>query len=345
MYLFICIWYDENVRKGDFTMVTINDIARLAGVAKSTVSRYLNGGSVSAKTKEKLDRIIAETEYTPNAFAQSLKSKKPSMIGIIIPRLNSYATNEILSSIDEELRNKQYQLLITNTNQDIEREIENINTLSRQKVAGIIILATVITPAHMKAIRSSGLPVIFLGQKAKDSYSIVHDEIEAGRNIGHHAAELGHKKILYVTVFEDDVAVGQLRKKGVLDALSEYKDIEVKVITSDFNYQKAYEQALMYLPKSDATYCICATDNIALAVYKAAVTLGKKVPSDISISGFGGYDITNLVTPSITTVKYHYKEMGRIAVENMIRLIEGEEVLKCITLGNEFQPKESTAKL
>jgi len=58
MYLFICIWYDENVRKGDFTMVTINDIARLAGVAKSTVSRYLNGGSVSAKTKEKLDRIM-----------------------------------------------------------------------------------------------------------------------------------------------------------------------------------------------------------------------------------------------------------------------------------------------
>ena len=88
-------------------MVTIKDIAHKAGVAKSTVSRYLNGGSVSKKTKAKLDEIVNETGYAPNTFAQSLKAKKTNMIGTIIPRLDSFATNTILASIDEELRNKQ----------------------------------------------------------------------------------------------------------------------------------------------------------------------------------------------------------------------------------------------
>src|SRR5690554_3242096 len=128
--------------KGGIGMVTINDIAKLAGVAKSTVSRYLNGGSVSQKTKDTLDRIIAETDYAPNTFAQSLKIKKSNLVGTIIPRLNSYATNEILGSVDRALKEKNYQLLITNTDQDVDREVENLYALSRQKVAGIILLAT-----------------------------------------------------------------------------------------------------------------------------------------------------------------------------------------------------------
>lgn len=94
-FLYGMIYGKKMIRMGN-NMVTINDIAKLAGVAKSTVSRYLNGGSVSRKTKETLDRIIQETEYVPNTFAQSLKVKQSNLIGIIIPRLNSYAINEIL---------------------------------------------------------------------------------------------------------------------------------------------------------------------------------------------------------------------------------------------------------
>lgn len=323
-------------------MVTINDIAKMAGVAKSTVSRYLNGGSVSAKTREKLDRIIAETDYVPNRFAQSLKIKKSNIIGTIIPRLDSYASNMILGSIDAELRRKNYQLLITNSNQDLSREIENLYTLSRQKVAGIILLASRITKEHRKAIKAIGIPIIFLGQKTDATYSIIHDERDAGYKIGKHAAALGHQHILYFTVFEEDEAVGLLRKNGVLSALSEHPEIQVDVVETSFSYERAYEQALRILPKSKATYVLCATDNIALAVNKAAKALGKRVPEDLSISGFGGYAITELVTPTITTVRYPYKELGRLAVENMVRLLEGEDIPKCITLSNEFVAKEST---
>ena len=325
-------------------MVTINDIAKLAGVAKSTVSRYLNGGSVSQKTKDALDKIIAETDYVPNTFAQSLKIKKSNLVGTIIPRLNSYATNEILGSIDKALKEKNYQLLITNTDQDVNREVENLYALSRQKVAGIILLATVVTKAHLEAINKIGIPVLLLGQRSDATYAIVHDELDAGYHIGKHAVELGHKEVLYVGVKETDEAVGRLRKQGVLNGLSLSDDIHVEEVIADFNYDKAFQFLKEYLKESKATYIICATDNIAIAAYKATVALGKKVPEDVSVSGFGGYSITDLITPSITTVKYAYKEMGKIAVENLLRIIAGEEIPKRITLGCEFMKKESTMK-
>ncbi|MFY7869100.1 MAG: LacI family DNA-binding transcriptional regulator, partial [Exiguobacterium sp.] len=92
--------------------VTIKDIAELAGVAKSTVSRYLNGGSVGKATREKLDRVIRDTNYEPNQFAQSLKSKQTKMIGVIVPRLDSYAASRTMMGIDEQLTERGYQMLV-----------------------------------------------------------------------------------------------------------------------------------------------------------------------------------------------------------------------------------------
>ncbi|AGY82312.1 LacI family DNA-binding transcriptional regulator [Carnobacterium inhibens] len=323
-------------------MVTIKDIAHKAGVAKSTVSRYLNGGSVSKKTKAKLDEIVNETGYAPNTFAQSLKAKKTNMIGTIIPRLDSFATNTILASIDEELRNKQYQLIITNTNQNVKREVENIYTLAKQKVDGIILLATVVTPAHRKAIAEVNIPVLLLGQSAEGLNTIVHQEYEAGYKLGSYATELGHKDFLYFTVLEEDQAVGQLRSKGVLDALKKNSDTTIEIVETNFSFSKAYEKAMNVLATTSATYVLCATDNIALAVMKAAHTLGLSIPTDFSLSGFGGYEVTSIVTPTITTVKYPYKQLGTLSVTNLIKLIEGEDSISNLELPNILVKREST---
>lgn len=325
-------------------MVTINDIAKRAGVAKSTVSRYLNGGSVSPKTKEKLDIIVAETGYRPNTFAQSLKAKKTNIIGTIIPRLDSYSANEALISIDEGLRKKNFQLLIIHTNQDSQREIESIYSLASQKVAGILLFATVITKAHKKAIVDVGIPVILLGQQADGFYSIVHDEYDAGFKLGKYATDLGHKKFLYFTVFEADVAVGQLRKKGVLDALKETKESTVEIIETSFTFEQAYQQILTVLPSVKASYIICATDNIALAVLKAAHQLKIEIPDVFSLAGFGGYQITTVVSPTITTVKYAYQELGETAVENLLLLLEGLPIPKKTVLKNELIKNQSTKR-
>lgn len=323
-------------------MVTINDIAQKAGVAKSTVSRYLNGGSVSQKTRDKIDKIVNETGYSPNTFAQSLKAKNTKMIGIIVPRLDSYSANEVLSSVDRTLREKEYQLLITNTDQSSEREIENIYTLAKQKVAGIILMATVVTEEHKKVISEIDVPVLLLGQQAKGLHSIGHQEFEAGYAMGRHAGSLGHKNFLYFSVFKEDIAVGQHRANGVLTALNEETDVNVDIIETSFSFTKAYELALEILPKTNATYILCATDNIAMAVLKAAHTLQLRIPEDFSLSGFGGYEVTSIVSPSITTVKYGYKELGETAVEKLFQLIKGESIEENTLIPNYLLKREST---
>lgn len=324
-------------------MVTIKDIAQQAGVSKSTVSRYLNGGSISKQTKAKIDLIVEETGYSPNTFAQSLKAKNTKMIGIIIPRLDSYSANVVLSSIDRKLKEKGYQLLITNSDQNLDREIENIYALAKQKVEGIILMATVITERHRKAIESIPVPVLLLGQQAEGLHSIVHQEYEAGYAIGEYAGGLGHKEFLYLTVFKDDVAVGQLRAKGVYEALNKWPDIHIETVETSFSFQQSYELALKILPKTKATYIICATDNIATAVLKAAHELRLTIPKDFSLSGFGGYEVTSIVTPSITTIKYSYKALGETAVDQLFELIQGKEVEENILIPNSLIVRESTA--
>ncbi|MER2176025.1 MAG: trehalose repressor, partial [Carnobacterium sp.] len=217
--------------------------------------------------------------------------------------------------------------------------------LAKQKVDGIILLATVVTPAHRKAIAEVNIPVLLLGQSAEGLNTIVHQEYEAGYKLGSYATELGHKDFLYFTVLEEDQAVGQLRSKGVLEALKKNSDTTIEIVEANFSFSKAYEKAMNVLATTSATYVLCATDNIALAVMKAAHTLGLSIPTDFSLSGFGGYEVTSIVTPTITTVKYPYEKLGSVSVTNLIELIEGEDKLITIELPNELIARESTIQL
>lgn len=324
-------------------MVTINDIAKKAGVAKSTVSRYLNNGSVSVDTRKKIEQIIKETGYTPNNFARSLKAQKTNMIGVMIPRLNSASTNDVLEGIDEMTRKLGYQLIITNSDQNSEREYENMQTLARQKVEGVIMFAREVTPKHTDTVKSTQTPFLFIGQKAKGVHSIIHQDYEAGAKIGSYAIKLGHRHFLYVGVPETDRAVGVDRRQGFLDTVRSVNGSTVEMIETDFSRTSAYQKALKFLPEMQASYIVCATDNIAVAVLKAAKDLGYSVPIDFSLSGFGGYEATAYVSPTITTVSYPYRTMGLRAVEKLVNLIEGKEVQYVSEMSNELVINQSTA--
>ena len=126
-------------------MKNIDDIAKLAGVSKSTVSRYLNDGSVSMKTKKKLDKIIHEHDYQPNQFAQSLRAYRTNMIGAIIPRMNSFAVDETIKGVKTICDKQNYRLLLNYTNLNSDLELDALETFYRSKVDGIIFMATDIT--------------------------------------------------------------------------------------------------------------------------------------------------------------------------------------------------------
>ncbi|WP_034670635.1 LacI family DNA-binding transcriptional regulator [Ectobacillus panaciterrae] len=320
---------------------TISDIAKIAGVAKSTVSRYLNGGSVSDVTKRKIEHAIKETGYIPNTFAQSLKAKKTNIIGTIVPRLDSYAASRTLIGIDEELRGLNYQMLISNANQNLEREIENIYTLASQKIAGLILLATQITDEHLEAFGKINIPVLLVGQQHKDVYSLIHDDYGAAYDMGKYVLKKGHRRIAYLGVTEKDIAVGVKRKEGFKRAVQEADNCEVKYYETEFNIENAIIKAAEVIDEFQPSVLVCATDNIALGALKAAYVKGLHVPEDISITGFGGYEVNEVIHPALTTAKFYYKEAGQAAAQDIVKLVNEEEVAKITISKYEIIERES----
>ena len=320
---------------------TIADIARIAGFAKSTVSRYLNGGSVSKETSKRIEEVILETGYSPNRFAQSLKAKQTKIIGTIVPRLDSFATNQTLIGIDEQLRDLDYQVLISNTSQNVQRELENLNTLQKQRVAGIILLATVITEEHIETVNQADIPSVIVGQQQEQMYSVIHNDIGAAYQLGQEVLKMGHRKIAYLGVTEKDIAVGIKRKEGFKKAADEIPDCTVRYFETSFKIEDAVEKVEEMLKDFVPTLIVCATDNIAFGALKALQKNGLRVPQDISITGFGGYSMTEFTNPEITTVKFRYKDGGKIAAQNIVKLINQEEIPKITTLKYDIIHRES----
>ncbi len=325
-------------------MVTLNEIAKRAGVAKSTVSRFLNNGPVSDETRAKIQKIIDETGYVPNQFAQSLKAQRSNMIGVILPRFDSPSTNQVLRGIDELAYEQGYQLVLTNSNLDSQREKENLALLERQKVSGIIWIASLFDETLVQQIKQLKVPILVIGQQIEGVPCLVHQDYQAGVKIAEHALSLGHRDLLYVGVTEDDNAVGVLRRDGFVETVHQ-AGATVSLLETDFSRKLAYEQALTYLPDVKATYIAAATDQIAIGIANAAQDLKLKIPEDFSLSGFGGYSESDYAYPRITTVDYPFYELGKKALELLKKLIATGSIPLLQTMGNELHVKPSTRQL
>lgn len=320
---------------------TISDIARIAGVAKSTVSRFLNGGSVGEATRQKIEKAIKETGYTPNPFAQSLKAKRTNIIGTIVPRLDSYASSQTLIGIDEQLKKLNYQMLISNTSQSLEREIESIYSFANQKMAGIILLATEITDMHIQAFEDVKVPIMLIGQEHQKFHSLIHDDFHAGYEMGRYVLKKGYRKIAYIGVTERDIAVGVKRKQGFKKAVDEVQECEVQFFETEFKIPAAQTSALKIINEFQPSIFVCATDNIALGVLKAAYSEGLTIPKDLAITGFGGYDVTEIIHPALTTAKFFYKEAGETAASHIVNLVNERPVEKLTISKFEIIERES----
>ncbi|OLS37268.1 LacI family DNA-binding transcriptional regulator [Bacillus sp. MRMR6] len=326
-------------------MSTISDIAKLAGVAKSTVSRFLNGGSVGEATKKKIEQAIKETGYTPNPFAQSLKAKRTNIIGTIVPRLDSYAASQTLMGIDEQLKRMNYQMLISNTSQNLEREIESIYSFANQKMAGIILLATEITDQHIEAFEAVNVPVLLIGQEHENFHSLIHDDFNAGYEMGRYVLEKGYRKIAYLGVTERDISVGIKRKQGFKKAMKEVADCQVHFYETLFKIPAAQASAMEIIDEFQPSIFVCATDNIALGVLKAAYSEGMTIPKDLAVTGFGGYDVTGIIHPGLTTAKFFYKDAGQTAARHIVELVNERPVEKITTSKFEIIERESVDNL
>ena len=323
-------------------MVTIKDIAELANVSKSTVSRYLNNGSVSKKTSEKLEKIIEELDYKPNSFAQSLKASKTNIIGTIIPNFIGFSKNITLTSIDSELKKNGMTAFIANSGDDIDTEIDIINNMVKQKVDGILLFGSEITKRHIKIFENIDIPIVIIGQKVDQAYSVFHNDYKAGKITGQHIKDLGHKKITYFGVGDYDKSIYQ-RYLGMKEILDD--ECEVIYHELNFNVEDSYVELLNTYEKDKSTYYVCATDNMAYGIIQGFRKLGLSVPEDVSVSGFGNYDINNIMSPLLTTVNFDYSKIGEIAVEKLLKLVNSEETEIATMLDCNLIKRESTRAL
>ncbi|WP_080875800.1 LacI family DNA-binding transcriptional regulator [Oceanobacillus timonensis] len=325
-------------------MATIRDISEKAGVAKSTVSRYLNNGYVSEATKKKIEQTIEELEYIPNSYAQNLRLESNPTIGVIIPRFDSYSVTTTLQGIDKELKQLHYNILIENTDRSSEREIEYLKRLAKMKVSGIIFLATKLTEEHIHTIESIEVPVIIIGQEDKRLNCIVYKDYEAAFDLAELLTTYDFQKIAYLGVDEADKAVGILRKKGFIDRFAKEQQGEVSIYYTDFSIENAVHKTNKLLNEIRPDLLICATDNIAIGAMKSIYEKKLRIPEDISVTGFGDYQISSYLSPALTTVHYDYNKAGYIAAKNIVRM-KGKKSFPTIThINYQVLPKNSIDK-
>lgn len=321
--------------------ITMNDIAKEAGVAKSTVSRYFNDGYVKEDTRKKIQKVIERYQYEPNASAQALKSKETKTIGIVCPTLDSVTAGKLIMSMDGYLKEHGYTVLIIETNHDANDEIRSLEYFRSIRVDGIILVATNLNLLHQRIVAESEIPILIVAQHFKNGCCIIYDDYRAGYEAGKLVAEKGHKNVLYLGVSRNDDAVGVQRRKGVIEGLENSGVERIHTRESDFSVKKARKIIDRYLVDHHPTCIICATDNMALAALKTIQEKGLKVPEDISLVGFGGYEIGSLTSPTLCSFRFDYELAGKLAGSTILQLIRKEPVASTQMVGYEFIPGDS----
>ncbi|WP_028608900.1 LacI family DNA-binding transcriptional regulator [Paenibacillus harenae] len=307
----------------------IKDVAKRAGVSVTTVSRVLNGEKyVKDDLKERVNRAIKDLGYAPSQIARSLVRKKTNLIGVIVPDLTSSFYSTILSSIEETASSNGYSLLVCNIIENIDKEFKYLNVFKEMRVEGIIIMHEKINPEIRTFINSLQLPVIFSSVKPADQnfISVIIDDYKAAYDATAYLIELGHERIGFIGGDMSDITSGQNRYSGYRNALSDYgvKLLYELIRFGDYKVGSGYElMNEMLLGGEPPTALFAVSDDMALGAMNCLYDRGLKVPDDMSVIGFDGSQLTELVRPRLTSMEQPIHEMGKLTVDTMLKLIDG----------------------
>lgn len=325
--------------------MTIAEIARRAGVSKAAVSRYLNSGYVSSEKREIIRRVIEETGYVPSQQAQTLRTGKSHTIGVIVPRIDSESISRIVAGISKVLEARGYRLLLANTDNRIEKELEYLEVFRTGNVDGVILVATVLAAAHKKALHACSVPVVLVGQQMDGTACVYHDDRGAAYAMTDLLLQSGRRAVAYVGVTPRDKAAGAARRDGYLKALQDagLEDDPARMEQSDFSIEGGYaaaERLLAHATEMDAVFC--ATDSIAIGVMKRLQEGGRRIPEDVALAGIGHSRLSELVRPRLSTALYYYQTSGEEAAGDLLEIIEqGIDRKKHLMLGFEICRRES----
>lgn len=317
--------------------MNIAEIAKLAGVSSAAVSRYFNDGYISEEKREMIRKVVEETGYRPSVQAQTLRTKKTKMIGVIVPKIASDSIGKIVEGILSVLNQSGYQMLLAVTQNNPQKEVEYLSAFRDKQVDGVILAATVFTAEHKRALKNLTVPIVIAGQQLSGYCCVYHDDYHAMYDLTRLFLEKGRTKLGYLSAILQDKAVGEERRRAFQDAVCDmgYRELAENWVISPFGETGAYEKAgelLRKCPNLDGM--ICATDRMASGVVKYLQEHGISVPRQVLVAGQGDSMIANVMNPPLITIHYSYEKCGEIAVRMLMEMMnQGGMVQQEVKLG------------
>ncbi len=313
--------------------MNIRHIAKKAGVSVATVSRVLNHPEhVAPKTREKIEKIIKETEYTPNWFARGLNFNKTGTIGLMIPYILNPVHMGIAKGVEGVAHQKDYISLMCNVENDRKKAKKYLEQMIRRRVDGVIFICSTLEDEDFELLQEQEIPFVLIGEhKGGRSLHIVSVDCEqaAGRAMDH-LLENGYRKIAMLygkdpTVENANKSTGYkkaLQKAEIPFRKDYFRETENSIEGGYLGAKKLME--LEEPPRAIFT----SSDHIAFGAMEAIKDKGLTIPEDVAVVGFDNIRMSNLVEPKLTTVEVPFHKMGVYGARLLFDMIEGEEEQK-----------------
>ena len=304
--------------------MTIRDVASSSRVSTATVSRVISGdGYVSGATRERVLQSIEELGYSPSFAAQSLRTKKSTVIGLVITDIKNPFYPELVSGIENEAQRRGYSLILCNSQEDGERESAYLDYLASHRTDGILICVPGMANRQRNKLRKFVGPIVLLNESRvdKDFPTIAIDNFEGGRQIGEHLKKRGYKKIIYIGVARE-LKDGLPRFEGLKKGAGR----KVDYIAPDNLLNDSEDLVTRILAQNKTPFAVVAHNDVsAIALMHEFMNRGLKIPEEVGIVGYDDIAMSALVNPALTTVNQNLDRLAHFAMNSIENLLAGKK--------------------
>ncbi|HBZ11545.1 MAG TPA: catabolite control protein A [Bacillus bacterium] len=318
--------------------ITIYDVAREANVSMATVSRVVNGNpNVKPATRKKVLEVIERLEYRPNAVARGLASKKTTTVGVIIPDIANIFYAELARGIEDIATMYKYNIILSNSDQNVNKELHLLNTMLGKQVDGLIVMSQNITDDFVQELKRSPVPIVLAGsiEETKTIPSVNIDYRQATFDATTYFIEKGHKKIAFamgpmrdlINHGEKLVGYKQALEKAGLELRDDY------VIEGGYTYESGLEgwQKLKEL-NDRPTAIVSGDDEMALGVMHGAQDDGLSVPEDIEVITSDNTKLALMVRPQLSSIVQPLYDIGAVSMRLLTKYMNKEKVQENIVV-------------
>ncbi|EKP96553.1 LacI family DNA-binding transcriptional regulator [Lacticaseibacillus paracasei] len=309
-------------------MATMNDVAKLAGVSRGTVSNYINGVTVKTESQKKIRAAIAELKYIPNTAARQLKTSRSNLVVFIIPTTRTPLFSELTYKVQQDLQAHGFKMILCNSNNDIQEELEYIQMAKMQKAAGIITMSYSDLLAHV----SSDLPVVSIEKQIADTISCISaDNYQGGRIAAAQLHRSGAKKLLLVSRLTEKTKSNYgIRVRGFEDYCHEHQ-LDYHLFSAPVHEEEFYKQLDAFLHDRyaygvDYDGIFTVADQYADFTENVLRALGVTAPKQVQIIGFDGGKMYPNQPRHISSIRQPVDKIAMKCVENLEKILSGEKV-------------------